>query len=351
MTELDFSSLPAKTLDAVAEESAKGTVLNFGFLHEGRRTAAQNDAHAAAVAAMPRFAIRGRFALESRRYKLWDFVRTVNGGKDPHYIWQQTGSCVGAGGGNMTIVTQGVEIALKGDSEEYRWPWWLFTYGKSRQRGGLNGRGEGSFGSAWAAAATKDGVFELDPAGEPDLPDPTIRDGWAVSPGSLELEWSNGSAIKPNWAKVGATHLFKTAAVMRSADDCIDALANGYAITQASMFGFSPMVPPVEGKGENAVRLVRRWNAQWAHQTFVTEFWDHPDLGPIFGWGNNWGPQAHNPGGATPSGYPNMMVYITHALMDQICKSRDAEVYAFSGYDGFPAREAKLREADFNSFR
>lgn len=347
LQEVSFKLLKGD-LGKVAEESAKGTLVNFGFLHSGKRNDTQNDLHEKIVKAMPRFTIRGAFTLESRRYKLWEFVRKVNGGKDPTYNWQQTGSCVGAGWGNMSLVTQGVEISMKGESEQYKWLWWPFTYGKGRQRGGISGSGEGSFGSAQAEAATIDGSFELDPANEPDLPDPTIRDGWAIVPAATELEWSNGAKIKQNWVSLGVKHLFKTAAVMKSADNCIDALANGYAITQASMFGFSPMVPPVEGKGENQIRLVRRWNAQWAHQTWVDEFWDHPDVGPVFRWGNNWGPTAHNTNGSTPSGYPNNGVYITYQLMDQICKSRDGEVFAFSAYDGFPAREDKLRESDFN---
>jgi hypothetical protein len=352
LAEIDFTAFPQKSRwERVAEEAAKGTAINFGLVHEGKRTEEQNEAKQAIVKKLPRFAIRGRFTLAARRYALWKYVRQLLGGKDPTYNYQQTGACVGAGWGNMAIISQGVEIVLKGDAEDYKWLWWPYTYGKGRQRGGMSGQGEGSFGAAQAEAATKDGSFELDPAGEPDLPDPKITDNWAVLPASVEMQWSDGGRIAQNWSKLGVKHLFKTAAQLRSADDVIDAMANGYAVTQASSFGFSPMVPPTEGKGENAVRLVRKWNATWNHQTYIPEFWDHPDLGPIFGWGNNWGATAHNPNGETPGGYPNMMVYITYELMDRICKSRDGEVFAFSAYDGFPARESKLREADFNPFR
>lgn len=337
--EVNFGAFdPVGRVAKIAEESARGTVVNCGWVRPEQRTEESTRAHEAAVAAMPRFSIRGKTNLESRRYALWQGARQVLG-KDPAWIWQQTGSCVGAGGGNMAMVTQGVEIALKGESEQFRWLWWLYAYGRSRFHSGIRGPGEGSQGSGWAKAATTDGQFELDPEGEPDLPDPSIRSGWAVHPSSLEMKWSDGGKIDANWIKVGKTHLFKTAARLRSADDCVEALANGYAITQASMFGFSPMVPPVEGKGPNQVRLVRRWNATWSHQTWVDEFWDHPDLGPIFHWGNNWGPDAHNPGGVTPSGYPNTGVYITYELMHEIARRSDSEVYAFSAFDGFPARE------------
>lgn len=336
---LDFSAFPeGKRLARVAEATAEGKVVNFGWVPPEERTEAELEAHESAEAEMPRFGIRGHYRLESRRYALWKAVRSLLG-KDPAWVWQQTGSCVGASTGNATMVTQGVEIHVNGDREEYRHPWWLYAYGRSRFHGGMRGRGEGSFGSAMAKALITDGIFELDPEGEPDLPDPQIKSGWSVHPASVEMDWSDGGRIAANWLKVGKNRLFKSAARIRSADDMIAANANGYVCFTAGMFGFSPMTPPVEGKGENAVRLVRRWNGSWSHQMWDMEFWDHPDLGPIFGKGNNWGPTAH---GTPPSDYPNCMYYVTYDLQEQILRHRDTECYALSGYDGFPARESEL---------
>lgn len=342
--ELDFSAFPEKDrLKRIADESAAGTVVNFGFVRGEKRTPSQEAAHVAAEAEMPRFGIRGFYRLESRRYALWQAVRKLIG-KDPAWVWQQTGSCVGASTGSATMVAQGVEILINGDREEYRHPWWLFAYGRSRFHAGIKGRGEGSWGSAMAKALITDGIFELDPEGQPDLPDPTIRNGWSVHSSGIEMDWSDGGRIAANWLTVGKTRLFKTAARIRSADEMIAALANGYVCITAGMFGFSPMVPGVEGKSPNQVRLVRRWNASWSHQMFDVEFWDHPDLGPIFGKGNQWGATAH---GTPPSDYPNCMYYVTYDLQDQILKSRDTECYALSGYDGFPAREVELNFAAF----
>jgi hypothetical protein len=343
--ELDFSAFPvAKRAERVAEETAKGTPINFGYIPPARRTDEQHKAAGRIVGAMPRFGIRGRFRLESRRYKLWEFVRKVNGGKWPNWIWQLTGSCVGAGGGNMTIVTQGVEIALKGEAEEFLWPWWLYTYGRSRFHSGIRGPGEGSMGAGWAKAATTDGLFELDPKGQPDLPDPQITGGHAKLTAALEMQWSDGAKIGANWITTGRAHLYRTAALIRSADQLIDALANGYGATVASSFGFSPMAPPVTGSGADAIRLVTRWNGTWNHQTWFDEFWDHPTAGPVFRWGNNWGP---NPHGAPAGDYPDNGVYITYAVADQILKDADTECFAFSGFDGFPARESELNFAAF----
>jgi hypothetical protein len=343
--ELNFTAFPAAGRVArIAAETAAGNAINVGYVPPHKRTPEGQKAAEKIVAEMPRFQIRGNYRLESRRYALWKYIRTVLGGKWPAWIWQQTGSCVGAGGGNMGLVTQGVEIALKGEREQFRWLWWLYTYGRSRTHSGLRGEGEGSFGSGWAKAATTDGIFELDPQGEPDLPDPAIKGGHAVLPAALEMKWSNGAAVAPNWLKVGKAHLFQTAARVRSADDLIAGLANGYAATVASSFGFRQMVPPVVGKGENQIRLVTRWDGTWNHQTWFDEFWDHPDVGPVVRWGQNWGPEAH---GKPAGDYPDCGVYLALDLTDKIIRHPDSEVFLFSRFDGFPARESELNFSAF----
>lgn len=304
----------------------------FGWIPPPKRTPEQTAFHEATVKAMPRFRVRGRWQMERRRYALWEAPKKLFG-RHLKYIWQQTGSCVGAGGCNMLMTLMAVEIAVKGEWEEFLTPWWLYTYGISRWLSGSNGPGEGSFGSAWAKAIKEYGIFQHDPPGMPDLPDFQESEGWLVQPSSVEMTWSAGDQIKEEWKKLGRQHPVRTVAQMRSADDCLEALANGYPITQASMFGFSPMVPRITG--DPPVHLAE-WNDEWSHQTYVDEVWDHPTLGLLFRWGNNWGSKIHgNPTGEEPPGG----TYIKHRTMDQLCKDRNSEVYAFSSYDGFPARD------------
>lgn len=328
---LDFSAFGDTHQNSkIKEATAAGKELNFGWVPPHKRTAAQSKADAQFQKAMPRFNLRGRFAATERRYALWKANRAVLG-KDLPYVWQMTGSCVGAGGDNAARTAMNVEVALKGETEEYRPTWWLYAYGRSRHHGGLRGRGEGSFGSTWAKAATTDGILEMDPAGLPDLPDYKVDDGWIVQSASTELEWSDGVRIASHWLTHGRTHLFKTAARLQNKDEAFEAIANGYPLTQASSFGFrNPTV-----KGTKFPIRVATWNGTWHHQTYIDEVWDHPELNGIYyRWGNNWGPDAHGaPTGDEPAGG----VYIHESLMDRLCK--EGEVFALSSFDGFPSRK------------
>lgn len=329
MPEVDFAAFPnANRIGRIAEATAEGKTIACGWVPPDKRTKDQADAAAEAIAAMPAFHIRGRFTLAERRYPLWKARVSVLGGHKG-YIWQSVGSCVGAGGDNMLGTLVCLEILL-GQPEEYKHRWWPYTWGRSRYHAGITGRGDGSTGAGWAQAIKEDGIFEHDPAGMADLPDFKEKGMWLQLPGSVELDWSAGEKIKPEWVELGRKHLVKTVSMMRSADDCVEALANGYPITQASNFGFSPMVP--RPQGDPPVRLVT-WNGSWSHQTYIDEVWDHPTLGMIFRWGNNWG-LAHGPALADE---PESSVYITAKTLDQIC--RNGEVIAFSAFDGFPARE------------
>lgn len=329
-TTLDFGAFKEGGIPRLLEETASGKTIKCGWIEWDDRTSAQTKAHDDTVRAMPAFNIRGRFSGAERRYALWQALKQVTGGK-PKYIRQITGSCVGAAGGNMARTASAVEIALKGENEQYKELWWLYTYGRSRFQAGIRGKGEGSTGSGYAKAATTDGFFEMDPEGQPDLPDYQVQDGWISQPANVELTWSDGGAVKDNWVKLGRTHLFQTAARMKNSQDCAEALMNGYPITQASNFGFSG----TKVKGTQFPIRVATWNGSWSHQTMIDEVWDHPELnGLYFHWMNQWGPDAH---GKATGDEPDGGVYLHSSTVDQIC--REGEVYAYSFFDGFIGRE------------
>jgi hypothetical protein len=324
---LDFSALPDP--DAIREATAAGKEIACGWLPPHERTAAMNKADEAAQLSFSPFNIRGRFSAAERRYPLWKAGKILTG-KFLRYNWQTTGSCVGAGGDNALKTLLACQIVLKGLNQELRDVFWPFAYGRSRFRGGIRGRGEGSFGSAWAKAILEDGFLPDDGEGG-DLHDFTVRDNWLVLPAKTEMDWSDGARIAEKWLKIGREYPVRTVARMKSKHDCFEAIAHGYPLTQASSFGFSGA--KVQGS-EFPIR-VATWNGTWHHQTFIDEVWDHPELrGIYFRWPNNWGPDAHGkPTGDEPPGG----VYIHEDTMDRLCK--EGEVYALSDAEGFPAQE------------
>ena len=307
----------------------------FGWIPPVSRTHAQHQAHEAAMAmAMPRFALEGTYHETKGRFGLWKAMQQVLKPKDPQILpdnWQTSGSCVGAGGGNMLKRLMCVEIAA-GDLEEWRVLWWPFTYGRSRFRAGMKTPGEGSFGSAWAAAIKEDGILAIDEArGLPTFKDAS---GWIQLDSRTEVNWSDGDA--QNILELMPTarlHPVGSYVQIRNSDEGKGALANGYGLTLASMFGTrSP-----KKRGNPAV-YIADWDDRWAHQMHCDEAWDHPSEGLLFRIGNNWGPRAHK---EPTQGEPWGGFYVTAQTFDRICQG-DGEVFAFSHFQGF-----KVRELDF----
>lgn len=301
----------------------------FGWTPPDERTAEQTADDAAFTAAAPEFRIDGNYRTDSRKVALYEARRTLLGTKDLPYFWQVIGSCVGAGGGNMLLTLQGVEI-LAGDLEDLKTPWWLYTYGESRDIAGYRTKGGGSYGSAWAKAITERGVFPADVEG---LPQYKLSQGWYRLTAGIETDWSLGAAEK--WDTLAAEHLVKTASKARSADDIAAGIQNGYPATIASMFGTRGT--RVLG-GDEPVH-VAEWDSKWAHQMFVDAWWDHPTLGELFRIGNNWGRDYHGtPADDSPAGG----FWVRKKTMDQITQD---DCWIFSTFNGFPARKL-----DWNPF-
>lgn len=331
---MDNVKLNFEKLDVagIVEATRRGKAIDCGWIPPDERTAVMRAAGAKAEMELPRFTIRGRFQANRRRYPLWMAGKALTG-KFLRYNWQQTGSCVGAGGDNALKTLMALEILLGGDLEAMVDVWWLFAYGRSRFHGGIRGRGEGSFGPAWIKAVTIDGFFQDDGAGG-KLPDFQVKQGWLVLPASVEMEWSDGARIGEEWLGRGRMHLLRTGARMKDKHDCYEAIINNYPLVQASSFGFRSTTV----KGSRFPIRVATWNGTWHHQTYLDEAWDHPELGGVYyRWGNNWGPDAH---GAPTGDEPPGGVYVHEDTLDSMCKN--GEVYALSGADGFPAQEDAL---------
>lgn len=298
----------------------------FGYVPPAMRTADQQSRHEAVMAGLPAFSISGSYRVDNRKVALYEARQKISGKTQPEYIQQVTGSCVGCGGCNAVLTLRDVEIAIKGEREIPEMVWWPYTYGESRQIAGMSGRGEGSFGSAYAKAITQKGIFS---AAEAGLPQYENDRGWLKLSQSIELEWSDGQQSPAKWDAKAKEHLVQTASPCKSAEDVAAAIQNGYPCTIACMFGTKG--PKIQGTP--AVH-VAEWDDQWAHQQMIDAWWDHPQLGELFRIGNSWN-DAH---GEAPDGSPRGGYYIRKATLARICSARDAEIFALSAFNGFPAR-------------
>lgn len=302
----------------------------FGWIDPKHRTPEMKRAHGEAMEKMPAFKLLGDYTERQGRFALWHLAKLANGGEHLRYVWQVTGSCVGAGGYNCLQTKLQVDRLLGKPMLDVE-HWWLWTYGQSRFHAGLNGPGEGSFGSAYARAVVEDGVWSKDDL--PDAPALGEKDGWLQVDRKVELEWSDGrkKRVEP-YIGAGRRHPLKSTVPIKTVDELKACIQGGLSpASVASMFGCKT----VRRQGENQPVNMAVWDDNWAHQTWFDEAWDHPELGLIFRWGNNWGPTM---GGLAPpptQGEPAGGVYLAAGTVKKILARRDTECFGFSGaFDG-----------------
>lgn len=300
----------------------------LGWVPFADRTDEQNQAHEDIVAMMPEFKIGGTRS-EVEKMFLWDFAKAVNNNEHFLVFHQESGSCVGNGGGQAVWYLSAVDQVMRGEAEVSKLPFYLYTYGKGRERGGLRGRGEGSFGAAQAEAEREDGNLFADTDG---LPQPKMSDSYGITWGSdVEMDWSDGAAIAAKWDKIAKSYIVKTTAQARSANDVRNGLMNGYPTTIASDWG-GQMRPPIKG---SAIPVLLNTRADtWQHQMCIIGCMKHPEFGWIYYILNSWGPNAH---GKCPTGAPPGGFWVQEKDVEYIVRQGDSFIY--SGFEGFPARE------------
>ncbi len=301
--------------------------VNGGLILPEQMTVEQLALHEAETSLLPTFS-------EANGYAQVDLPQTALGidleiklGKVQPCIWQQTGSCVGAGGAKAFLDATIGDIAVRGDREEIKNLFWLATYGVGRDLGGMRRKGEGSFGGAQARAMNEFGMLPLD---FPGLPQPKFKDGWMYFTEAEEFAWSHPSAwpiprstLEPEAKK----NRVETKARITSTDEAASAKAQGYGITLASSFG-SRNMRVVDGF------LMADWNGTWQHQMSCNGYHTHPSLGRIWWIQNQWFKTAH------PS-CPFMSAknlfggfWVVDSLFGKIIKNGD--VNAISSTTGFP---------------
>lgn len=308
----------------------------LGWIEPKDRTLGQHDAHAVAMATMPKFAMPqqhgdlpvGQKILLTDTWKHPGVIRQL--GFAYPGVHQLTGSCVGAGGGNMLFTLNATDVLLRNDMESIVVPFWPLTYGRSRFYCGDRGQGEGSLGSTFAKACQQDGVID---ATESTLPQFTNSDAlvWGES---VEMKWSDGSAIASTFLTESRNHIVQTASPLHSAQEVWDSIANGYPVTRAFGYFCNPGSDSIQGTGDNAV-LMGKYDGNGGHQETWLGIYNHPTLGKLIWEQNQWGKKVY---GIDPAGGPAGGVWQKFDDVDRMCKSGEAEVFSFSGFTGYPAR-------------
>lgn len=309
----------------------------LGWITPADRTQEQHDAHAAALAKMPKFALAPADAAPVKLIlsEFWnkpEVVEDTGVSFDRSPFHQITGSCVGAGGGNALFTLMAIQRCIADSPTKAFVPFWPFSYGRCRAREGDRGQGEGAMGSSFAETVAKEGVLDSIEAGLPAFKN---TDGYMLTD-HLEMQWSDGnSALVKNYMDEAAPHPLGTAAPLHNTQDIRTAVLNGYPGTFACdrYIGNAHAL----GAGDNAA-VVGKWDGDGGHQQWFFGWWDNPDLGPLLAVGNNW-PRDTYP--KDPGGLPLVCCWVKESDVKKAL-SYNSEVYAFSHLNWFPAQPSVI---------
>ncbi len=252
---------------------------------------------------------------QGKRACLWDAMQKVTGSFLPN-LRQEIGDCVSWGARNAVDHTAACEIAA-GEREQFHPSFPPYFYGISRVQigGGRLGNSDGSLG-IWAAEGVRRfGVLASDTESCPNYS------------GNVAQKWGSQGPPK-NFIEIATPHVIKTTARIRNYADLRDALINGYACTVASMRGYAMQLKDTDGKS---------WfvgSDTWPHQMAFLGVDDNPKQPAVYRM-NSWGPTAHGPQLDGPPGGG----WCHAENVDRELRDDGVECFAFSGFEGFPARK------------
>lgn len=253
---------------------------------------------------------------------LYEIIKRVSGGSFP-IRKQSVGDCVSQGAAYAVDAVKAVDIYIKKDFEE----WVAETatediYAGSRvQIGGGRIRGDGSVG-AWAAKyVNKYGALPRKKYGNVDL---------RKYSGSKARDWGRGSkGVPSSILKIAKEHPIQVVSRVDTYEQCRDLIANGYAVTIASMQGFSST------RDEDGFAKPK---GSWAHQMSilgVDDAYKRPGVLVQNSWGAwNGGPKRHN--------QPTGSFWVDADVIEKkIFKQNDS--WAYSSYVGFQPQKLNTR--------
>lgn len=318
---------------------------SFGWIPPEDRTKEQHELNDFILAGLPTVteAFPTASSADEKRPRWWEIIKVANqrGLIDQRFVrkdtlknlYQLTGSCVGLGAANAIFWQSAIDSIVRNQPELISVPFPFYHYGRGRLASGIRGKGEGSFGTGQAKQLQTEGYLNWDSL---DVPAPRFRDRieWTAS---QELQWSDGARIDSKYIEEGKKHLIPNVAKVTSIEEAVRLLDNGYTFTVASNMGLQMKCPV-----KNGVLLNSR-SGRWNHQMWVLDYIQHPQLGLLFYWGNNWG-YVHgvDPGGEwdNGTGAPEGGFYLSEE--DTWYAVRQGEAFAFADPQGFYNKDHKF---------
>jgi len=313
-------------------------ILPTGYILPSERTPEQQRAHSLAVASMPKFGISGGGVkttsgssnLDVHLYRALTRKEVLDDlGLQFYRYHQQTGSCVGAGLGQVLVVLSAVQRLFAKNPTKAALFFWLFNYGRSRWLYGWKTPGEGSFGSTAAKSVRDEGVIPINDKTRALLPafKDAGKEGIIYSE-QIEMKYSDGD-IKEQMQLLSMSKEYPVGQVaeLTNTAQMAEAVANGYPLTIAS----SGHCRNVQEK--NGV-LIGTNNRSGGHQWAIVAVVDHPQLGRLFGNLNNW-PESVYP--LDPFSQWPCFYWTTEAETERTLRN-EGECYAFSNFTYFPAQ-------------
>jgi hypothetical protein len=207
------------------------------------------------------------------------------------------------------------DILMRKDAEEFHHIFAPYIYGVSRvQIGGGRLSGDGSLGSWAAAGVMKYGVIFADKNETPVYSKEVAKKWGADGPPSSYLA-------------VGKNYLVQSAAKVKSWDQLVAGLANGYSCTVASNQGFT-MKPNKDG--------FHQADGQWMHQMCIYDYCLDPEPHVLIAnsWGDVHGRLKHF---STGEELPGGTIRAKKAVIERMIGQGDT--FLVSQYNGFPTQD------------
>jgi hypothetical protein len=228
---------------------------------------------------------------------------------------QVFGDCVSLGMKHAVEYLACCDILMRKDAEEFHHIFAPYIYGVSRvQIGGGRLSGDGSLGSWAAAGVMKYGVIFANKNETPVYSKEVAKKWGANGPPSSYLA-------------IGKNYLVQSAAKVKSWDQLIAGLANGYSCTVASNQGFT-MKPDKDG--------FHQADGQWMHQMCIYDYCLDPDPHVLIAnsWGDVHGTLKHFATGETlPAGTIRAKKSVIERMIGQ------GDTFLVSQYNGFPTQD------------